>query len=318
MDDPRPAMVRSLARPRHDGDMERAARAQPAPLTRAMTPDEAFRALLLECVAQISANAGAVREGRAVEALHQMRIGLRRLQVVLAIFGKTNISLKALRGRTRALSSRLGPARDLDVFTGELLEAPMRGAGAAEAFAGLRVRAEEARMRAWQQAQGCVTSADFAIFMDDIAALTVKNYLPLTLRRQKIKALADAALEDHFARARKRARAAGSLEERDFHDLRIALKKLRYAGEFFAPLYKKSKVRAYLKKLKKLQESLGGLNDIAHLRMTLAGLLEGSEVRDLCFAAGQVQGWHRERGARLGKKSLHRWKTLKNCEAFWC
>ena len=323
MDEPRPAIVRSLARPsRYDEDDGHAARARPTPLTRRMPPDQAFRVIVLECLAQVSANAGAVRAGRAVEALHQMRVGLRRLQVALAIFGGSNLSLKALRGRTKALSSRLGPARDLDVFVGELLQLPVHGAGNGEAFAQLRVRAEAARDRAWDQVGDCVASPDFAIFLDDVAAAAAKNGLSPAQRRQSIKSLADTALDEHLARARKRARAARSLEERDFHHLRIALKKLRYAGEFFAPLYKKRKVRAFLKKLKALQESLGGLNDIAHVRLTLSTLLEEEAPTrhaqgDLSFAAGQVQGWHRARAGKLERKSLRRWEGFKRRKPFW-
>lgn len=323
MDEPRPAIVRSLARSlRYDEDSDHAARARPAPLTRRMTPDDAFRIIVLECLAQISANAGAVRTGRAVEALHQMRVGLRRLQVALAIFGANNASLKALRGRTKALSSRLGPARDLDVFSGELLQPPVQGAGNAEAFAQLRARAEAARDRAWEQVGDCVASVDFAIFLDDVAAAAARKSLPPAQRGLSIRALADAALDAHLARARKRARAARSLEERDFHTLRVALKKLRYAGEFFAPLYKKRKVRAYLKKLKALQESLGGLNDIAHVRLTLSSLLEEEAPTrqaqgDLSFAAGQVQGWHRARASKLERKSLRRWDGFKRRKVFW-
>jgi CHAD domain-containing protein len=323
MDEPRPAIVRSLARSlRYDEDTDHAARARPAPLTRRMAPDDAFRVTLLECLAQISANAGAVRTGRAVEALHQMRVGLRRLQVALAIFGANNVSLKALRGRAKALSSRLGPARDLDVFVGELLQPAADGAVNGEAFVQLRARAEAARDRAWDQVSDCVASADFAIFLDDVAAAAARSGLSPVQRKQSIKSLADTALDHHLARARKRARAAHSLEERDFHNLRIALKKLRYAGEFFAPLYKKRKVRAYLKRLKALQEMLGGLNDIAHVRMTLSALLEDEAPTrqaqgDLSFAAGQIQGWHRARAAKLGRKSLRRWKGFKRRKAFW-
>jgi triphosphatase len=313
MDDP--ATRYSFARTSSGEDEGyRAADSHPAPLKKKMTLDDAFQHMLLECMSQISLNAEAVRTGRRVEALHQLRIGLRRLQVVFRMFGKSNPALRGLRTRTKALSGRLGPARDLDVFMEQLLDAPALHGSLA--FTDLRLLAQASRDRAWEQAQDCVGGREFTIFMDDVAAAA--DYLPAALRQRKIRPFADAVLTDLLARAGKKARAARSRKEEDYHHLRIALKKLRYAGEFFTPLYKKSEVHAYLRKLKRLQDSLGGLNDVAHLRLTLAALLAENESRGaLCFAAGQVQGWHRERGARLGKKSLRRWKKLKRCDAFW-
>ena len=52
-----------------------------------------------------------------------------------------------------------------------------------------------------------------------------------------------------------------SAEER--HRLRIALKKLRYATEFFEALYPKKHTKPYLAALKDLQDGLGHLNDVA-------------------------------------------------------
>ena len=52
-----------------------------------------------------------------------------------------------------------------------------------------------------------------------------------------------------------------SADER--HRLRIALKKLRYATEFFEALYPKKHTKPYLAALKDLQDGLGHLNDVA-------------------------------------------------------
>jgi CHAD domain-containing protein len=120
------------------------------------------------------------------------------------------------------------------------------------------------------------------------------------------------------ARARKRGKAARSHEEGDLHRLRIALKKLRYSAEFFAPLYKKKKVRRYLSQIKKIQESLGQLNDIAHARAVI-GRLAPSSSKDggLRFGAGIVQGWYCARQPLLVKRAMKRWERLKDAEPFW-
>ena len=86
-----------------------------------MSPDDAFRAILSDCLAQMTANAATLRAGRSVEGLHQLRVGFRRLEVALGAFATEFEKhwLEELRSRAKILSSRLGPARDLDVFVGE-------------------------------------------------------------------------------------------------------------------------------------------------------------------------------------------------------
>ena len=320
MDDPRSASIHSLSRrAAHPAQPVKARRAH---VHRKMSPDDAFRAILSDCLAQMTANAGVLRNGRSVEGLHQLRVGLRRLEVTLKSFGEAFEQpwLEELRGRAKVLSSRLGPARDLDVFLEELLAAPAKafsGEEDAEMFAALRAEAEEQRDKAWKQASACIAGGDFAIFLDDIAGLA-QSRLPLA-RDNRLAPMADRMLARQAARAKKRARAARSHEEGDLHRLRIALKKLRYSAEFFAPLYKKKNVKRYLAQIKRLQDVLGRLNDIAHARTVIAQLAPAAQKNSgtLRFAAGTVQGWYRARQPRLVKQAMKRWDRLKMAEAFW-
>ena len=65
----------------------------------------------------------------------------------------------------------------------------------------------------------------------------------------------------------KKSRKADELDTRGRHKLRIGVKKLRYSAEFFASLFSGKKKRKARKEfedlLKKLQNALGKLNDIA-------------------------------------------------------
>jgi CHAD domain-containing protein len=144
-----------------------------------------------------------------------------------------------------------------------------------------------------------------------------QSRLPLA-RDNKVVPLAGRILDRQAAGAKKRGKAARSHEEGDLHRLRIALKKLRYSAEFFAPLYKKKKVKRYLSQVKKLQEVLGRLNDIAHARAAVAQLAPASSKNGaLRFAAGTVQGWYRARQPELVKKAMRRWSRLRKTEPFW-
>jgi CHAD domain-containing protein len=140
--------------------------------------------------------------------------------------------------------------------------------------------------------------------------------------RAPVKSIAPRMLDEYLIKARKRGRRVKDLDTSDCHRLRIALKKLRYAAEFYGPLYKTKKVKKYVAKIKELQELLGALNDAAQVRATLSQLtldesLSSRAQADLCFASGIVNGWHCARAVRLGGKALKRWDTFKHAEPFW-
>ena len=86
-------------------------------------------------------------------------------------------------------------------------------------------------------------------------------------------------MDGSAARARRRGKKARDGDEAHLHGLRIALKKLRYTAEFLAPLYPRRKVKRYVRELRGLQETLGAINDIAHVRATIAKLLRETEAK---------------------------------------
>jgi triphosphatase len=323
MDDPRPASIHSLSR--HGLGPAQPVKARPARINRGMRPEDAFRAILSDCLSQMTANVATLRDGRSVEGLHQLRVALRRLEVVLKAFGEEFRQewLSDLRSRAKILSSRLGPARDLDVFLTQLLDVPAEESDR-EAFAALRARMEEMRDKAWKQAVDCVTGSDFAMLAEDVAALA-HSRLPMA-QDTKLARVAARLMDRQQGRARKRGRKArggeaNGSEEGDLHRLRIALKKLRYTAEFLAPLYPKKKVRRYVKKLRGLQEHLGAINDIAHVRATMATLLRESDGKRSApgerYAAGLVAGWYRARRPRIAAQALKRWKQFRTVKPFW-
>lgn len=321
MDDPR-ATIHSLVR-RNLGPIK-PVKAAPAHLSRSMRPEDAFRTTLLDCLAQITANAATLRAGRSVEGLHQLRVAFRRLEVVLGAFGQEFEQdwLEDLRGRAKILAGRLAPARDLDVFVGKLLEgAPQFSvkSGVGDGLVALRARAESARDEAWSAAAACIAGADFELFTDDVAGLA-SSQLPLS-RDKRLPRAARRMMDRQMARVKKRGRTARSAEEGDMHRLRIALKKLRYTAEFFAPIYRKRKVKAYLKKLRALQNHLGDLNDTANVRRVVGDLLRGKPRKDedvaLRYAAGAMVGWYGAQAPRAIAGALKRYNKFKRVSPFW-
>lgn len=316
MDDPR-VTIHSLVR-RNLGPAQ-PVKAVPAYVAAAMRPEEAFRATLSDCLAQITANAATLRVGRSVEGLHQLRVAFRRLEVALGAFGRefSQEWLEELRGRAKILSGRLAPARDLDVFVGKLLE----HAKDVEGFAQLRARAQSARDKAWLAATACIASGEFELFTDDVAALA-QSQLPLT-RQRRLPRTAARMLDRQIKRVKKRGRTAHSQVEGDMHRLRIALKKLRYTAEFFAPLYPKGAVKRYLKQVRGLQNHLGDLNDVANVRAVVGQLLRPEEKarKDndaaMRFAAGTLVGWYGAQTPRAIRQALKRYRKFRKVTPFW-
>lgn len=333
MEDTRTATIRSIGR--HRPLEAIAVTARPLRLRRRMTLEDGFRVTILECLAHVAANVAPVVRSRDVEGLHQLRVGLRRLSVAFSAFGEEfqTAALKDLRARTKAFADAVAPARDLDVFVEELFEPLVEHLGHEDAFRILRQRAEEARQRAWEAAVAHVSSVDFAVFQDDVAAAAeARSWLggssvaiDLKARlavRVPVKSAAHRMMDEHLMRVRKRGRHLKSLEQRDCHRLRIALKKLRYASEFYGPLYRKKDVKSYVRRIKKLQDLLGQVNDVAQVRAVLSRLTvdEGAPAHtqaDLSFAAGLINGWHRARMERLQRKTLRRWEKFRRAEPFW-
>jgi CHAD domain-containing protein len=287
-------------------------------LKRDMTLKDAFRVALIECRAHVAGNIAPVVESRDTEALHQLRVGLRRLHIALASFGQ-DAARDALRTRAKTFFDATGPARDLDVFLTELLEPVVMELGPQEGFAVLRARAERARVRAWDGAVAQILAPGFADFLDDLSAAAERppKNAPITVYQH-----APIVLNKHLARVMKRGRGLKAMSHDGTHRLRIALKKLRYSAEFHASLYKQEPAQHYLKQLKTLQDLLGLVNDAAQVRAMLGRLMleeaaSASVQADLSYAAGLINGWHRAGAGRLAQKTPKHWRRFKRTDPFW-
>jgi CHAD domain-containing protein len=311
-------------------------KAVPSILKDGASAEEAFRLILLQCKWHLAANMPAVAESRHVEGMHQLRVAFRRLRVALTSFGHEfrTPSLMALRNQARQLCERLAFARDLDVFMDELFEPAATANGSLEAFAVLRARAQAARKTAWDNAVAQISGPAFKNFIADLGEAIDKRIWfegahgharpkrGLVAFEAPAVQLAGRTLEHRLARAAKRARHLGRLDDAERHALRISLKKLRYTSEFFAPLFEAKDVSKFLRRISAMQDILGALNDVVVARETLERLVDvaspGETPRaELSFAAGIVYGWHLDRAARTWEKGRKTWKKFTRTERFW-
>jgi len=248
-----------------------AEKALPVHIPPTMPAAEAFRLIALSCLRQIVANEPAVCAGHT-EALHQMRIGVRRLRAAIAIFsglvdGET---LKRVKAELRWIMGQLGPARELDVFAADVLEPLRAGRSDDPRAAALQRDFEQKRKEAYAAAGAAIQSERFRAVVLDLAEWIETGAYPDGRRKAEAGPVAE-YVRARLAKLRKRIKRKGAelrhLSVEDQHRLRIAAKRLRYATEFFASTFPGERAEARrsetLKTLKELQDSLGGLNDLA-------------------------------------------------------
>ncbi|MCB1823628.1 MAG: CHAD domain-containing protein [Candidatus Competibacteraceae bacterium] len=120
-------------------------------------------------------------------------------------------------------------------------------------------------------------------------------------------------LEDDYRRVLKRGEDFARLTAEERHALRIRIKELRYALDFFASLYPVAPVKPFLGALAKLQDDLGVMNDIAVTRR----LLDEARLSTVSAARQVIDGWY---GCRLDVHEYQfaeSWRHFVDCERPW-
>jgi CHAD domain-containing protein len=118
-------------------------------------------------------------------------------------------------------------------------------------------------------------------------------------------------------RVRKRGWKLRQLSSTQLHRLRIAIKKFRYATDFFAGLHDEGRARDALQRLARLQNVLGAINDAATVGSFVGQVLHGSRSRHAAEARGILLGWSRGRAATLRRELKTAWKSFRTAEKFW-
>lgn len=241
------------------GPAARAVKAEPVALTADVSAMAAFHRIAGACLRQFRLNEALI-DPRDGEAVHQARVALRRLRSAFTIHKAiaSDGQFDRLRGELRWLAAELGTARELDVLI-------------ARCEAGdTRDRLEQARQQAYRDAMTVLASPRARALMLDLSEWLARgDWLTqpaaTEAREQRARSFAVSALDRFRKKVRKRGHDLADLGDATRHELRKDAKKLRYAAEFFAPLFQaRRQMRRYgrfLETLEKLQDELGLLND---------------------------------------------------------
>ena len=232
---------------------------------------DAFRIICGTLLRSIAAKEPAVRQADSV-GVHQMRVSLRQLRVAISLFSNLlgDDQTERIKAELKWLTGQLAPARDLDVYVRNEIE-PLRRTGPTKrGIKELAVTLSSERAAAFDKAKNAVESPRYRyLLLETLRWLEDGDWERRSHDHgdQRIERFAADILARRAKKAIKKAKKLGELDARDRHKLRIAIKKLRYASEFFENLFpgrkRKKRLSVFKDRLKALQDRLGALNDIA-------------------------------------------------------
>jgi CHAD domain-containing protein len=262
---------------------------------------EHIRAYMQAQVAEIERTDPIVRvEPDDDEALHDLRVAIRRLRAVLRatreLFDDDWVS--SVRAELKWLGGELADARDLDVLIASLATAD---ADAAPIVRALQTDRRQARARV-------------------LKALESERYEVLleTLRRgveaPPVRAI-DITLERVAAREFKRLRRTvdglgRSPSAESLHRARIKAKRARYAAELAEPVAGK-RVRRFLRAAKSFQDVVGAHQDSVVAEKRIRGVAARSKSPATAFAAGRLVECEAGQRRRIRRSVKPAWKRLR-------
>jgi CHAD domain-containing protein len=227
----------------------------------------------------------AARNGNA-DRLHEARVATRRLRERLPLVLPGSSRRKLVR-KVRRLARVLGPARELDVALQTLDELNSAGEVPAAAVAKLRQLMRQERERL------------YAAMKNEVARVDVdKLHRRAIAAARKVHSSRDGSggsrpVAAARARAARRAErlsaaidnAAGLYLPDRLHDVRLAVKKLRYSLEFVRELTS-SRAVARIATLKEAQELLGRMHDLEILIGRVRAVQGSANAANLRLSAG--------------------------------
>lgn len=209
------------------------------------------------------------------DAVHRARVASRRLREVLPVVASRK-TLPVLMRVVRRITGALGPVRELDVTLG-LLETAV-AAKQVSRRAAVALRQALMRRRALartEMARGLERCRVGRLQKGTLAAIGRRPHLVEAEARLSSRA-------DRLARAI--GEAAGLYVPEHLHEVRIALKKLRYATEVLA-VVRGTPAVAPLRLLKRGQEILGRMHDLDVLTAEVRGLQGAADAPSLSVCA---------------------------------
>ena len=269
-----------------------------AHLDKSMSVNDAIQRVFRHNLDYLSEWEQTARSSDDIEGVHQTRVAFRRMRSALTVFRLVipkEVS-KTWADKMRDLAGQLGKARDLDVFIDEALDS-IRGKLSLPGAAGLEALVYKQRENVYAEVRKMLDSEQYASFKSEFGNWIDHRGWEQAKLKKKQRTLSEGDLipfaRKVLDRQERRVLEAGAHVNKhsadEMHRLRIECKKLRYAAEFFFPVF--AGMDEYIGHMKGLQDLLGVMNDVAVMHGLLAELLAGTEDPEILQYAGGVMGW---------------------------
>lgn len=277
-----------------------------------------FAAIMRHELTNLIENQIATLNGGGMECVHQMRVVLRRMTATLMLFKDVIASRGTgeVQKSMKWLSDRSGTARNWDVLESRTLPRlkinptlPAATERIGEAVRSRRRMADRGVIRALRSIR---YRSFIRITRRWLAHARWCEDLDPTLRPLLDEPLIETGqkwLSRSARKARKAGRGIAGLKAKQRHQLRIALKQLRYETDSLSGLYPRRKVKPYVDALCMLQDLLGQLNDLAVARQLLRLL----KHRD----SAAIDERLRKAKVKLLKSLPPAWEAFRAMTPFW-
>lgn len=272
-------------------------KAKPLKLARNVDANSAFKKIAWECIQHLQSNQDVVLHGTDVEGVHQMRVALRRLRSAFVLIRKVLGPEKSvtLLAELSWFGDVLGKARDLDVFVTQTLPVVMTQFGNHIGLQQLHSKALTTQAEAYADLRAVLSSQRYNALLLTLAAwLENERWHDGSHNTQRTRALniAKTTLTKFHKKLRQTGESHLNLSAEERHATRIAVKKLRYASEFFASFYSSTKSKSFIRKLTQLQDQLGILNDVTITESLLRQFIGSHPKGALNEALHIFTGWN--------------------------
>jgi len=290
-------------------------KADPSPLEAQQHAAAAFRRLATQGLQMWQTNQFGVLTSADDEFVHQFRVALRRLNSLLKVFRPVLPERYAARWtkRLKALAQITGQVRDLDVMQASIL-APMLKSGEPTVAAQARAATaclDAARQAARSEFRQLRFGSPLLTFARDLQDLDTHEF-PKNLPRFAERQLAGL----HRTALKRLARTVAKPTPERAHRFRIALKHLRYACEFFAPLFDPDEMAGYAREIGGLQDAFGFLNDFHVALSCLQHWGNQQHLDPACRDA--VIAWHKPQAQAVLNDALQLAEAvMQRCHP-WC
>lgn len=234
-----------------------AIKAEPIDLTPRLSSVAGFKTIAESCFRQFRLNEAILLQRRNPEALHQARVGLRRLRSAFSLFKPFLLDdARRLSDEFRWLAGVLGEARNLDVLLPRAKDAEVRQ------------KLEEARVAAYDDVMKALGSARVrALMLDFNEWLQCGIHVEEPENERSLEVFAVDALNRMRKKLKKHGNDLAGVDDEQRHKVRKDAKKLRYGAEFFRSLFADKRGirrhKRFIKAMESLQDELGALNDLA-------------------------------------------------------